>query len=160
MATDLLAELTAAENRVWQALVAGDATADGAALDDSFLGVYPSGFSDKAGHIGQLAEGPVMEHFRLSELRLMRLGGLDPHDIAPQDLEPDEKRASCEGPGDSGPPGPGAATELALLAYRADFRRKGAIRDEAYYVSSIWRRQGGAWINLFSQDTPVAGIAG
>ena len=101
-----------------------------------------------------------MEHFRLSELRLMRLGGLDPHDMAPQDLGPHEKRGPRDGSGDSGAPGPGAATELPLLAYRADFRRRGAIRDEAYYVSSIWRRQGGAWINLFSQDAPVAGIAG
>ena len=23
------------------------------------------------------------------------------------------------------------------------------------FVSSLWQRQGGAWINLFSQDTPA-----
>lgn len=46
------------------------------------------------------------------------------------------------------------ADGLGLLAYRAVFRRPGADADEAMYVSSLWQRQGGAWVNLYSQDTP------
>ena len=42
----------------------------------------------------------------------------------------------------------------ALLAYRADYRRPDAGEDEVMFVSSIWRRAGEGWINVFSQDTP------
>ena len=45
--------------------------------------------------------------------------------------------------------------DLALLAYRAVFRRTGRAEEEMMFVSSLWQRQGGAWINLFSQDTPA-----
>lgn len=48
-------------------------------------------------------------------------------------------------------PAPG----LALLAYRAVFRRTGRTEEEAMFVSSLWQRQGADWINLFSQDTPA-----
>jgi len=43
----------------------------------------------------------------------------------------------------------------ALLAYRATFSRPGG-SPQAMYVSSIWRREGAGWINVFSQDTPAA----
>lgn len=50
-------------------------------------------------------------------------------------------------------PAPG----VALLSYRADFRRSGPQREEeAVFVSSLWRHENGAWINLFSQDTPLS----
>ena len=62
------------ERSVWQALVDGDATADAALLAPDFLGVYPSGFSDKAGHVGQLATGPTIAQFELSQTRIMGLG--------------------------------------------------------------------------------------
>lgn len=46
----------------------------------------------------------------------------------------------------------------ALLVYRADFVRAGgdADRPEVMHVSSLWRRHGAGWINIFSQDTPLA----
>jgi hypothetical protein len=47
------------------------------------------------------------------------------------------------------------AENLALLAYKAVFRRAGRSDPETMYVSSLWRRDGGTWRNLFSQDTPV-----
>lgn len=43
--------------------------------------------------------------------------------------------------------------DCVLLAYRADYLRVGQIAREAMYVSSIWRRNGTGWINVFSQDT-------
>lgn len=65
-----LAEILALETKVWKALVAGDPEADGRMLSEDFLGVYPSGFSDKAGHCDQLADGPVMADYRLSDAQL------------------------------------------------------------------------------------------
>lgn len=66
--------ILALEERVWQALVAGDAAADGAMLTDDFLGVYPSGYADRAGHMAELADGPTMQRYALDRARLMRLG--------------------------------------------------------------------------------------
>ncbi|NDV00870.1 DUF4440 domain-containing protein [Pseudoroseicyclus tamaricis] len=62
------------ERQVWEALVAGDAAADAALLAEEFLGVYSSGFSDRAGHAAQLEGGPSVADYRLSEARLMELG--------------------------------------------------------------------------------------
>ncbi|HGG05310.1 MAG TPA: nuclear transport factor 2 family protein [Aliiroseovarius sp.] len=62
------------ERRVWQALVDGDPTADSALLAADFLGVYSTGFSDKAGHVGQLADGPTVAAYEISQARLMPLG--------------------------------------------------------------------------------------
>ncbi|WP_306116136.1 MULTISPECIES: nuclear transport factor 2 family protein [unclassified Roseovarius] len=73
-ADGLLAELTACECAVWDALLRGDAKADAAALDESFLGVYPDGFSGKAAHIGQLEDGPTIKAYTLSDLRARALG--------------------------------------------------------------------------------------
>jgi len=61
------------ENIVWQALVEGDRSADDRMLEDDFLGVYDSGFSDKAGHVGQLGSGPTIAEYRLSQHRLLHL---------------------------------------------------------------------------------------
>ena len=66
----LRAEILTLETAVWRALVTGDAKADGQLLTSDFLGVYPSGFATKAEHCGQLADGPVMESFALSETNL------------------------------------------------------------------------------------------
>ena len=46
-----------------------------------------------------------------------------------------------------------------LLCYRADWRRltageRGA--RESMYISSLWSRRSGRWVNVFSQDTPAA----
>lgn len=53
------------------------------------------------------------------------------------------------------PLGPGRA----LLAYRADYTRTGADAPEAMFVSSIWEKTGGQWLNTFSQDTAESHIA-
>lgn len=42
------------------------------------------------------------------------------------------------------------------LSYAARFTRFKSTSDEAMYVSSIWQRQTGRWVNIFSQDTPVS----
>ena len=66
-----VAEILKLENSVWDALVTGDGQADAALLDDTFLGVYETGFSDKAGHVGQLSDGPTVLRFSISEVRLL-----------------------------------------------------------------------------------------
>jgi hypothetical protein len=45
--------------------------------------------------------------------------------------------------------------DIVLLSYRADYVRPGAEEWEAMLISSLWERRVGAWINSFSQDTPV-----
>lgn len=62
------------ETRVWQALKTGDAAADKALLAPDFLGVYCTGFSDRAGHIGQLDTGPTVANYTLSQARIITLG--------------------------------------------------------------------------------------
>lgn len=69
-----LDQILALERGVWQALVDGDARADRAALAEDFLGVYSTGFADRADHVGQLATGPTVARFALSEARLVGLG--------------------------------------------------------------------------------------
>lgn len=61
------------EKTVWQALVTGDASADAHMLEDGFLGVYATGFSDKAGHVGQLDAGPTVAEYALSDPHLLGL---------------------------------------------------------------------------------------
>jgi hypothetical protein len=70
----VLTSLVACETRVWEALVAGDQAADAAALHPSFLGVYPDGFSGKAEHVAQLAQGPTVQSYRLANCQVMELG--------------------------------------------------------------------------------------
>lgn len=111
-------EILTLEISVWNALVAGDGTVDAELLSEGFLGVYETGFSDKAGHVGQLADGPTVESFSLSDVRLMLPG-----------------------------------KELALLSYRAEFKRVGKDQAEAMYVSSLWQETQDGWRNIFSQDT-------
>lgn len=43
-----------------------------------------------------------------------------------------------------------------VLSYAARYRRPTDSDDQTMYVSSIWSRRDGAWINTFSQDTPAA----
>lgn len=118
-----LEPVLASERAVWDALVAGDAATDAALLAPEFLGVYPTGFAGRADHVAQLAVGPTVAAYALSDVRLVPLG-------------PDH----------------------ALLAYRADYTRAGGAGPEAMFVSSIWRRLGPGWINIFSQDTPVSDL--
>jgi hypothetical protein len=61
------------ETEVWRALADGDADADARLLSDDFLGVYPSGFSDRTEHAGQLVDGPTIAAFELSDARTLVL---------------------------------------------------------------------------------------
>jgi hypothetical protein len=115
--------LLALETKVWEALQRGDAEQDRALLSADFIGVYPTGFSDRTEHAQPLLDGPTVAAFELHEPRLMVLS--DDH---------------------------------VLLCYRADWRR---MRDgepgdaESMYISSLWSRRDGDWVNVFSQDTPT-----
>lgn len=115
---DLTQSILAQETRVWEALVQGNAAADDAALASDFLGVYADGFAGKAAHVGQLADGPTVVRYCLSDVQVRSLG----HDHA-------------------------------LISYRADFTRTNHASPERMFVSSIWQKDGGRWINIFSQDT-------
>ena len=53
------------ETAVWQALVDGDPRADEALLAEDFVGVYPTGPSDRAGHAGQLVDGPTVSDYSI-----------------------------------------------------------------------------------------------
>jgi hypothetical protein len=70
----LLAEIAQCEQAVWDALVTGDVTADLAALDDAFLGVYPDGYATRSDHAHQLSQGPTVRSYDLSQLRILPLG--------------------------------------------------------------------------------------
>ena len=61
------------EHRVWQALCSGDMAADRALLAADFLGVYATGFSDRAGHVGQLCHGPSVARYTIRDARLKPL---------------------------------------------------------------------------------------
>jgi hypothetical protein len=121
----------ALECQVWEALRAGNAQADAALLHPDFLGVYDTGFAGRDAHAAQLNAGPIVADYALHEARLMV-------------LQPD----------------------LVMLAYRADFSRPGdasagaagmGTATQRMFVSSLWRYASdrGAWLNVFSQDTPV-----
>lgn len=118
----LIEDFIRLETEVWRALASGDAEADGRMLSDDFLGVYPTGFANRADHVGQLADGPTVATFALHDARLI------------------------------------AVSESAvLLSYRAELeRRTSEVSSGAQemYVSSLWCRQAGKWLNVFSQDTP------
>ena len=66
-----IARILQFEHLVWEALVAGDGQADAALLDDAFLGVYETGFSDKAGHVSQLDQGATVSRYSITEARLL-----------------------------------------------------------------------------------------
>ena len=44
--------------------------------------------------------------------------------------------------------------DYALICYRAKFQWTSRDTSEQMFVSSVWRRDGASWINIFSQDTP------
>jgi hypothetical protein len=61
------------EGQVWDALVRGDADADRELLADDFVGVYSIGFATRSDHAGQLAEGPTVAAYAISDARLIRV---------------------------------------------------------------------------------------
>jgi len=70
----LLDTILAMEHRVWLALITGDAAEDHALLSEDFLGVYPSGFADRADHAGQLDDGPSVAAYQLSQIQARAIG--------------------------------------------------------------------------------------
>lgn len=114
------------ERKVWEALRTGDRSLDESMLSEDFLGVYSSGFSDRAGHVDQLASGPTVFDYMLSEPQLVPLT--------------DDQVILCYR-ADWRPP----------ASDRPD--RGGPAR--AMYISSIWARRDDGWTNMFSQDTPT-----
>ena len=119
-----LDEAVELERRVWEALRTGDRSLDQSLLADDFVGVYPSGLSDRSGHVDQLVDGPTVLDYRLIDPLLIVI-----------------------------------ADDAVLLSYRADYLQPadppGDGRWESMLVSSLWSRRDGAWVNTFSQDTPV-----
>lgn len=69
-----LSGLVEHETKVWQALVTGNAQADCDLLLPQFTGVYPSGITGRAGHVGQVKGGPGIKAYRLSEIRAFAVG--------------------------------------------------------------------------------------
>ncbi|GAA3924109.1 DUF4440 domain-containing protein [Microbacterium invictum] len=61
------------ELRVWDALADGDAAADHELLSSDFVGVYPTGFAGKADHAAQLADGPTVASYAITEARFMKV---------------------------------------------------------------------------------------
>ena len=45
--------------------------------------------------------------------------------------------------------------QMALLSYRARYRRAGQSGTEVMFISSLWEKRAGGWVNSFSQDTPA-----
>ena len=61
------------ESSVWEALLSGDASADERLLADNFLGVYSTGLAGRDEHVGQLASGPTVKSYSLSNARVIHL---------------------------------------------------------------------------------------
>lgn len=64
-------ELIELETSVWRALVSGDPEADARMLSDDFVGVYPTGFADRAAHAAELVDGPTVVDFELDDARAL-----------------------------------------------------------------------------------------
>lgn len=64
-------DLLRLETAVWQALVDGDLAADAALLAEDFVGLTPTGFSDRADHLAGISAGPTVAAFDLSEARVV-----------------------------------------------------------------------------------------
>ncbi len=58
------------EKKVWEALQNGDGDADAAQLTDDFLGVYPTGFSNKNQHRKMLDNGPIVAEYSLHNAQI------------------------------------------------------------------------------------------
>ncbi|MEQ1873641.1 MAG: nuclear transport factor 2 family protein [Ilumatobacteraceae bacterium] len=63
------------EWQVWDALTLGDKAADEALLTQDFVGVYPTGFADRADHAGQLAGGATVDSYFINQPRIVRIAG-------------------------------------------------------------------------------------
>jgi hypothetical protein len=107
------------ETAMWNSLVEGDGLAADRLLSADYLGVYTTGFSDRAEYIAALANGPIVASFKISKSRIFVV---------------------CD--------------TAVLYSYRADFKSRRDLPTEAMYISSLWCKREGRWVNVFSQDTP------
>jgi hypothetical protein len=73
MSQSLRDEILELERGVWRSLATGDVASDRAALADEFFGVYPTGFAGPDDHAGQLADGPTVEWFEISDTRMLHV---------------------------------------------------------------------------------------
>ncbi|MBO6777067.1 MAG: nuclear transport factor 2 family protein [Marinibacterium sp.] len=74
MNEDLLAELFAVEPQVWDALAKGDQKVDAVLMNEEFLGVYQTGFTTWACHVGQLDAEPTVASYKLADFTSQPLG--------------------------------------------------------------------------------------
>jgi hypothetical protein len=58
------------ETAMWTSLVEGDGPAADQLLSSDYLGVYTTGFADRADYIAALANGPITASFEISESRI------------------------------------------------------------------------------------------
>jgi hypothetical protein len=58
------------ETAMWTSLVEGDGSAADRLLSSDYLGVYTTGFSDRADYIAALANGPIAASFEISKSRI------------------------------------------------------------------------------------------
>ncbi len=70
MVAGMIEEFVALETGVWDALVSGNGAADAALLSEDFLGVYETGFSNRAEHAAMLDNGPIVVTYRIEETTL------------------------------------------------------------------------------------------
>jgi hypothetical protein len=61
------------ESQVWDAFVAGDSEADARVLADNFIGVYSTGFSNRAEHCAPLRDGPIAQRYEIRDPRILVL---------------------------------------------------------------------------------------
>ena len=59
------------ESAVWDALVSGDADADRELLSDDFVGVFPTGFAKRDDHTDELAGGPSIASYAITDAMLI-----------------------------------------------------------------------------------------
>lgn len=59
------------ETAMWQALVDGSGQAADQLLSSDYLGVYTTGFSDRADYVAALADGPIVASFEISRSRII-----------------------------------------------------------------------------------------
>ena len=107
------------ETAMWTSLVEGDGAAADGLLSSDYLGVYTTGFSDRADYIAALANGPIAASFEISESRIFVV-----------------------------------SDTAVMYSYRADFKSRQDGPTEVMYISSLWCKREGRWVNVFSQDTP------
>ncbi len=74
MNSTMIEKFVALETAVWEALVSGDGAADAAMLSEDFLGVYETGFSDRAEHASMLDNEPIVLEYRIEDARVRKIG--------------------------------------------------------------------------------------